>query len=102
MQRLTNLIILLAGCAAAGLASFTFVEVVPANAQETEELRRSILPWIDGNYTYTDSEGVTYRHQPLYDPKLGMDFDLRGNDGSTLRCSRDVTTFTCVKKDDWY
>ena len=65
--------------------------LVPAKAQYTENLRSSPFGDINGNPTYRDSNGTSYRHGVLYDPNGIGGYKLRGNDGTTLRCTRGLT-----------
>jgi len=68
----------------------------PAISQYSyETLRPRYGSDINGNPTYRDSSGTTYRHTPMYDPNGIGSYRLRGSDGSTLTCRRGYSKDTC-------
>ena len=80
--------------AAAVLACGTLIPSA-VHAQYSERLQTSPFDDLNGNPTYRDSNGTTYRHSPLYEEDGIGSYQLRGNDGSTLRCSRGFSTDRC-------
>jgi len=60
-----------------------------------ERLRPTYGTDINGNQSYRDSNGTTYKHSPTYDPGGYGSYKLRGNDGTTLTCRRGYSRDTC-------
>ncbi len=62
---------------------------------QSESLYRSLGTDLNGNPTYRDSSGTTYKHGWSYDPNGFGSYRMRGSDGSTLRCTRGFSTDRC-------